>query len=113
MVKVLLEIASNGVIKTVLDDNINGAGDKYERKTVYDFEKDSNFKNRIQFLFELCEELDIETGNKFDKINLEMKTDWGTSYMPSESEIDNKIKELNSDLKYLKSLKKDMQEETE
>ena len=42
-----------------------------------------------------------------------MKTDWGTSYMPTESEIDNKIKELNSDLKYLKSLKKDMQEETE
>jgi|688.fasta_scaffold2252478_1 hypothetical protein len=113
MVKVLLEIASNGVIKTVVDDNINGAGDRYERKTVYDFEKDSNFKNRIQFLFELCEELDIETGNKFDKINLEMKTDWGTSYMPTEGEIDNKIKELNSDLKYLKSLKKDMQEETE
>lgn len=110
MVKVLLEIASNGVIKTVLDDNINGAGDKYERKTVYDFEKDSNYENRIQFIYELCEELGIETGNKFDRLNLVMKTDWGKSYMPSEAEVDNKINKLNAELKYLKSLKKDIQE---
>ena len=110
MVKVLLEIASNGVIKTVLDDNINGAGDKYERKTVYDFEKDSNYENRIQFIYELCEELGIETGNKYEKINLVMKTDWGKSYMPLEDEVDNKINKLSAELKYLKSLKKDIQE---
>ena len=110
MVKVLLEIASNGVIKTVLDDNINGAGDKYERKTVYDFEKDSNYENRIQFIYELCEELGIETGNKYDKLNLTMKTDWGKSYMPTEDEVDNKINMVSAELKYLKSLKKDIQE---
>ena len=57
MIKVILELASNGVIKTVTDDNINGAGDKLENKTVYGFEDDVNFRKRIQFLFELCEEL--------------------------------------------------------
>ena len=110
MIKVTLELATNGVIKTVVDDNINGAGDKYERKTVYDFEKDPTYENRIQFLYELCEELSIDTGNKYDKINLVMKNDWGSSYMPTESEVDNKIIKLSSDLKYLKSLKKDIQD---
>jgi hypothetical protein len=110
MIKVVLELASNGVIKTVADDNINGAGDKYERKTVYDFEKDSTYENRIQFLYDLCEELDVDTGNKFDKLNLNMVTDWGASYMPTENEVDTKILKLSADLKYLKSLKKDIQE---
>jgi len=110
MIKVSLELASNGVIKTIHDDNINGAGDKYERKTVYDFEKDPTYESRIQFLYELCEELSIDTGNKFDKLNLVMNTDWGSSYMPTEKEVDTKILKLTADLKYLKSLKKDIQE---
>lgn len=110
MVKVILELASNGVIKTVTDDNINGAGDKLETKTVYDFDDDKNFQKRIQFLYELCEELGIDTGNKFNKHNLTMKIDWGKNYMPESEEVENKIKQLTFELKELKSLKKDIDE---
>lgn len=110
MVKVILEVASNGVIKTVVDDNINGAGDKYEKKVVYDFVNDKEFKIKINFLYELCEELDIETGNKFDKLNLVMKTDWGNSYLPVEEELEHKIKVLSAELRYLKTLKKEVDE---
>ena len=67
MIKILLDIASNGVIKTVTDNNINGAGDIFERKSVYNFEDDESFEKRMHFLYELCEELGIETGNKYDK----------------------------------------------
>lgn len=110
MVKVILELASNGVIKTVTDDNINGAGDKLETKTVYDFDNDKNYQRRIEFLYELCEELGIDTGNKFDKHTLSMKVEWGRNYMPESDEVDNKIKQLSVDLKELKSLKKDIDE---
>jgi hypothetical protein len=110
MVKVVLEVASNGVIKTVVDDNINGAGDKYEKKVVYEFNNDLEFRSRINFLYELCEELDIETGNKFDKTNLIMSTDWGRSYMPTDEELESKMKKLNAELKYLKTLKKELDE---
>lgn len=110
MIKVILELASNGVIKTVTDDNINGAGDKLENKTVYEFEDDVNFRKRIQFLFELCEELDIDTGNKFDKQNLKMDVDWGNNYMPTSEELSIKIKRMSLELKELKSLKKDIDE---
>lgn len=110
MIRIFLDIASNGIIKTVLDDNINGAGEKYEKKFVYDFEDDKEFKKRIQFLFELCDEIGIETGNKYDKTTLSMKTEWGKSYMPNEEELEAKMKSLNAELKYLKSLKKDIDE---
>jgi hypothetical protein len=110
MVKVILEIASNGVIKTICDDNINGAGDKYERKVVYDFDADPDFDKRIKFLYDLCEEIGLETGNRYDKVNMILKTDWGKSYMPNEKELDAKIRKVTEELKSLKSLKKDIDE---
>jgi C4-type Zn-finger protein len=110
MIKIILDIASNGIIKTVIDDNINGAGEKYEKKYVYDFEGDKEFKKRIQFLFELCDEVGIETGNKFDRNTLVMKNEWGKSYMPTDDELDSKIKTISNELKYLKSLKKELDE---
>jgi len=110
MIRIFLDIASNGIIKTVCDDNINGAGEKYEKKFVYDFEDDKEFKKRIQFLFELCDEIGIETGNKYDKNTLSMKVEWGKSYMPTEEELEAKMKSLNAELKYLKSLKKEIDE---
>ncbi len=110
MIRIILDIASNGIIKTVIDDNINGAGEKYEKKYVYDFEDDKEFKKRIQFLFELCDEVGIETGNKFDRNNLVMKNEWGKSYMPTDEELDSKIKIISNELKYLKSLKKELDE---
>ena len=108
MIKILLDIASNGVIKTVTDNNINGAGDIFERKSVYNFEDDESFEKRMHFLYELCEELGIETGNKYDKDTLIFAVDWGENYMPTLQEVNNRIKEISSELKELKLLKAEL-----
>jgi len=105
MIKILLDIASNGVIKTVTDNNINGAGDIFERKNVYNFEDDESFEKRIQFLYELCEEIGIETGNTYDKDTLIFTVEWGVNYTPVLQEVNNRIKEISSVLKELKILK--------
>ena len=105
MIKILLDIASNGVIKTVVDNNINGAGDKLERKSVYNFEDDETFEKRIYFLHELCDELGIETGNKYDRNTLIFKTDWGKQYNPTVQELNDRIKRCTNELKTLKLIK--------
>jgi hypothetical protein len=105
MVKVILDLASNGVIKTVADNNINGAGDKFEKRSVYNFENDPDFEKRIGFISELCEELGIETGNKYDKKSLIFKVEWGSNYKAEIKELNSKIKDLTSELKALKKLK--------
>lgn len=100
MVKISLEIADNGVVKTIVDDNFNGAGSQHETKTVYDFEK-NNYKRKIQFFYEIANDLGIETGNKFDKENIIMKLDWGKSYTPTKNEILKKIKTLELEIETL------------
>lgn len=92
MVKIILEIADNGIIKTITDDNSNGAGSILETKTVYDLSDDEQHAAKIKFLYELSDDLGLDTGNKFSKNNLVMKLDWGKSYEPTENEIKAKIK---------------------
>jgi hypothetical protein len=104
MVKITLDIADNGTIKTISDDNSNGAGGQLEQKTVYDFDNDKNHKRKIEFLYELTNDLGIETGNKHDKNNLLMKIGWGGSYLPTEKEVLNKIKSLEFEIDALKML---------
>ena len=48
MQEITLKIADNGVIKTVTDDNINAAGEKYESVIVYDFDK--GIDDRLNFI---------------------------------------------------------------
>ena len=103
MVKITLEIADNGTIKTITDDNSNGAGGRLETKSVYDFEKNGH-KRVIEFLYELANDLGIDTGNKHDKNNIVMKIDWGKSYMPTEKEVLTKIKSLEFEIEALKML---------
>ena len=50
MVTLILDMADNGVIKTLEDDSINGAGEPFVSKFLYTFEDDKDFKNRIKFL---------------------------------------------------------------
>jgi len=99
MIKITLESADNGLIKTVIDNNINGAGERFESRTVYDLDlNDNRHSQTIRFFYELCEDLGIDTGNKFSKHTLILKTDWGGSYTPSLKELKQKIAILNSDL---------------
>lgn len=99
MIKIKLESADNGVIKTVVDDNINGAGERFESRTVYDLNlNDKQHSQTIKFFYELCEDLGIDTGNKFSDNNLVLNTDWGKSYIPKAGELKSKIQLLNSEL---------------
>ena len=104
MVKITLDIADNGIIKTISDDNSNGAGGQLEQKTVYDFDHDKHHKRKIEFIYELTNDLGIDTGNKHEKNNLVMKLDWGGSYLPTEKEVINKIKSLEFEIEALKML---------
>lgn len=110
MVKITLDIADNGAIKTIIDDNANGAGGRLETKKVYDFEK-SNHKRQIQFFYELADDLGIDTGNKFEKDNIIMKVDWGSSYMPTKREVLKKIKSLEFEIETLKMFLEEDSEE--
>ena len=113
MVKIVLEMADNGIVKTVMDDNSNGAGSILEKKVVYDFEKDNRHNRKIQFFFDVANELGLETGNEFEKNNIKMSCDWGSHYEPSLSEINKKISKLELELEALKMLKEDQSNEEE
>ena len=74
MVTVIIEMADNGVIKTLEDDSINGAGEPFVSKFLYTFEDDKDFKNRIKFLKELCLDVGLQMGSDLDPKKLEIKT---------------------------------------
>jgi len=104
MITIKIEMASNGVIKTISDDNYNGANELNEWKTVYETDGDSQkgFNTTIQFLVDLTSDLGIDLGNKFSKEVLLFDTNWGSHYEPSINDIKEKIKDLNADLKEYK-----------
>lgn len=102
MVKITLEVADNGIIKTISDDNSNGAGSSLEKKKVYEFNDDEFHENKIRFFYELADELSINTGNEFEDNNLVMRLDWGNSYIPTKDEIQFKIKLLKVEQDLLK-----------
>ena len=106
MINIILEPATNGVIKRVVNQNAGGGRETAATINVYELNNRGSFGNTIQFLFEICEDLAIQTGNKFNKDNLTMKTQWGSHYEPTQKEIDKKINELEAELELLKQWKK-------
>ena len=106
MINVILEPAANGVIKRVVNQNAGGSRDTTATINVYELNNKPSFNNIIQFLFEICEDLAVQTGNKFDKENLTMRSEWGSHYEPSQKEINKKISELEAELELLKQWKK-------
>ena len=110
MITIKLEIASNGIIKTVSDDNYNGAGSGKEAITVYETDDDSEFENTSKFLYEVCDDLGVNLGNKFDQAVLNFEVTWGDRYIPNLEELNHTIKSLSYDLKDLKALQKELTE---
>ena len=108
MITIKLEIASNGIIKTVMDDNYNGAGYENELRKVYETDNDIGFENTTKFLYEVCDDLGVDLGNKFDRRVLNFEVGWGGRYEPASEEIDALIKALTYELKELKILKKEI-----
>lgn len=97
-----LQLADNGVIKTVKDDNINAAGESFESTTVYEFNTN---ENKIKFIDELCVDIGLEFGNSKSKQQIQISTDWGIHYKPNLIEIDKKIKALQAEINRLDKLK--------
>ena len=52
--------------------------------------------------FDVCEDLGINLGNKFDSEVITIKKEWGSHYEPTEEDIKSKIKELEAQLQLLK-----------
>ena len=107
MITIKLELASNGVIKTVSDNNYNGAGSKHELRTVYETDNDTDYKNTIRFLYELSDDLGINLGNKYSPTVLNFDLGWGEKYEPTLQQLNDLVKATTANLKELKSWKKE------
>ena len=106
MIIVNLEPASNGVVKRVINQNAGGGSETVANVNVFELNQNDGFKSAKSFLYELCEDLGIETGNKFDKSVLTMVTEWGSHYEPNAKEVSNRISELQAEIELLKTWKK-------
>jgi hypothetical protein len=103
MISVNIEPADNGLVKHLIDDNVNGAGEEHISRRVYDFE-DNKRTNQIKFFNDLILDLGIDIGNDLDPNKLIITTAWGKKYKPSAEEIKNRIKTLENELKNLTDL---------
>jgi hypothetical protein len=111
MVKIILESARNGVIKKVTDDNYGGGKEYFTSTDVYESadELDKNKKSYIKrFFFDLCDDLGLEIGSKFDNNILDITSIWGSHYEPTVKEIESKIKKLKTELIELEEWKKNI-----
>jgi hypothetical protein len=106
MIKIVLEPARNGVIKKVIDDNHGGGREHFTSTDVYEEEGDKNQYTYVKrFFFDLCDDLGLEIGSKFDKNVLDINAQWGSHYEPTAKDIEFKIKKLKSELKELEEWK--------
>lgn len=106
MQRILLEIADNGIIKTVTDDNINAAGEKFESKVVYDLENGDVVLTKMNMLYELSEDMGMELGNSKQSDQIKIISDWGEHYAPADDEVKARIQDLEEELKSLKEMLK-------
>lgn len=101
MQEINLQLADNGVIKHIKDDNINAAGESFESTVVYEF---NNNENKIKFIEELCVEVGLEFGNSKSKQQIQISSGWGKHYKPTAHEIQGKIKDLQKEIAHLNKL---------
>lgn len=100
MQEIRLQLADNGVIKTIVDDNINGAGEMFESTNVFEF---NEVQAKVKFIEELCTDVGLEFGNSKSKFQIRVSHDWGEHYQPTPNEIKEKIEKLQSEIKRLQS----------
>jgi hypothetical protein len=98
MVKISLEPAKNGIIKRTTDDNHGGAREQWTSIDVYEESETDKLGYIMKFYFDLCEDLGINLGSKFDKEVITIKKEWGSHYEASNEELNLKIKELEARL---------------
>ena len=102
---ITLEIADNGIIKTIIDDNINGAGERFESKVVYDIERHDSIDAKIELLYTLAEDMGVDMGNSKQPDQIKIVSEWGEHYEPrTKKEIQEGITELKDRLEWLERL---------
>ena len=106
MITVAIELAENGVIKIIHDDNVNGAGEEFESRKVYDFDGIDNVNSKISFLNELAMDLGIDMGTELDYSKVVVRSEWGNKYKPTKEQASSKIKELEKQIKSLEKYTK-------
>jgi hypothetical protein len=108
MIKIILEPARNGVIKRLTDDNYGGAKQAVSTVDVYESQTDGEdrFSHIMRFFYDLCEDLGMDLGNKFERETLQFTKEWGSHYEPNEAEVDRRMKELKAELDLLREWKK-------
>ena len=104
MQTITIELADNGVIKVLEDDNANAAGEGYSSVTVYDFESRDASENKIKFLLEVSEDCGLEFGSTKDPDQIKIIKDWGEHYQPTKDDIKQRIKDLSKQISSLESL---------
>lgn len=100
MQTIKITLADNGVIKTVIDDNINAAGESFEATNVHEFD---TVEDKIKFIEELCMDIGLSFGNSKSKEQIKVITDWGHHYKPTPKEALEKIRNLQVQLENLKT----------
>ena len=103
---ITLEIADNGIIKTIVDDNINGAGETFESKVVYDLERHDSIDSKIELLYGLAEDMGVDLGNSKQAEQIKIVSEWGDNYAPTKQEAEAGIAELKERIKQLEALMK-------
>ena len=106
MISISIEPADNGLVKFLIDDNVNGGGEEYTSRVVYDFDSYLGREQQRKFLQDLVLDLGLNTGSDIDKNKLEIKIGWGKNYQPTESEILARVNQLQKEIKRLNSLLK-------
>ena len=78
MINIILEPARNGVIKKVVDDNHGGGREHFTSTDVYETHEidKSKYSYIKRFFFDLCDDLGLEVGSKFDKDVLDINAQW-------------------------------------
>ena len=80
---------------------------------MYEIEEESSetYYDRVsELLFDVARDLCLYTGSEVGPIKMDIITDWGLGYIPSEEEIDLRIKELKEEIKELQVFKKAVKE---
>jgi len=110
MVSISLELADNGVIKTIKDDNYNGAGELYEGKRVFEIDVDPTHEKKLEFIYSLCRDLGLDLGNDFSNNVLKFDIGWGNDYNPTVDELEKKVNLMKAEMKLLTSTLKNIKE---
>jgi hypothetical protein len=109
MITVVLDIADNGVVKIIEDDNYNGNGEINVTKTLYVFDEDPDYENKIKFLKDLCLDIGLSIGNINDqkRLNINLYKKPKDMSLMTKKELETSIMGAERLLeKYKKELKK-------